>query len=149
MEYEKYTELIKDVEIYFAKIIKNRFKEYIDKHYSLHFAPDIQSHQLIGDLLENDGFDVFGMNVNMDGFQLLLDFKSEYLNIDNFLFTRLVVDFNNDGNYTVYLDESSFDDDWTAYLEDDWDRYYSMNEVDLVRVLNDIKKLHLMLMLKN
>ena len=148
MEYEKYAELKKDVEVYFAEIIKKRFSEYVNDNISLHFAPDAQSHSLISELLWDDGFDVFGMNVNMDGFQLLLDFRLDYLKIENFPFTRLLVDFSNDGNYSVYLDENSFDDEWTTYLEDDWKRYYKMNEDDLVKVLSNMKNTHLMLRLK-
>ena len=149
MEYEKYAELKKEVEVYFAEIIKRRFNEYIDQNISLHFAPDAQSHNLISDLLRNEGFDVFGMNINMDGFQLLLDFRHDYLMIENFPFTRLLVDFSNDGNYSVYLDENSFDDDWTTYLADDWKRYYTMKENDLVKVLSDMKNTHLTLRLKS
>lgn len=149
MEYKRYAELKKDVEVYFAENIKQRFREYIDENISLHFSPDAQSHSLICDLLCNDGFDVYGMNINMDGFQLLLDFRHDYLMIENFTFTRLLVDFSNDGNYSVYLDENSFDDEWTAYLEDDWKRYHTMNEADLIKVLSDMKNTHLILRLKN
>ena len=149
MEYEKYAELKRDVEVYFAEIIKQRFCEYVDENTSLHFSPDAQSHNLISDLLRNEGFDVFGMNINMDGFQLLLDFRHDYLMIENFPFTRLLVDFSNDGNYSVYLDENSFDDDWTTYLADDWKRYYTMKENDLVKVLSDRKNTHLTLRLKS
>jgi hypothetical protein len=148
MEYEKYVELKKDVEVYFAAIIKRRFNEYIDKNLSLHFAPDTQSHRLISELLWDDGFDVFGMNANMDGFQLLLDFRIDYLSIEELPFTRLLVDFSNDGNYSVYLDENSFEDDWQTHLEDDWKRFYDMEESQLLRVLKDMKNIHLALELK-
>jgi hypothetical protein len=150
MEKEKYYELINELEIYFADVIKKRFKEYVNESFesNLHFAPDIQSHNLINDLLENEGFEVYGMNVNMDGFQLLLDFKYTYLKIENFMFTRLAVDFKNDGNYTVYLDTNSFEDNWTANLVDDFHRYFKMTEDDLEKLIRDIKKTHLMLILK-
>ena len=149
MEYEKYSELKKDVEVYFAEIIKQRFYDYVDKNISLHFAPDIQSHRLISELLWDDGFDVFGMNVNMDGFQLLLDFRLDYLKIENFPFTHLLVDFSNDGNYSVYLGEDSFDEEWTTHLEDDWSSFSLMNEIDLTKVLRDMKNTHLALRLKS
>ncbi|MGV0981234.1 MAG: hypothetical protein ACOYB0_02605 [Polynucleobacter sp.] len=148
MEFEKYAELKKDVEVYFAEIIKKRFQDYVSNNFEFHFAPDAQSHNLISDLLRDDGFEVFGMNANMDGFELLLDFRNAYLEIDNFAFTRLSVYFNNDGNYSVYLDESSFDDEWETYLEDDWKRYYRMEEAELVKVLSDMKNMHLTLQLK-
>jgi hypothetical protein len=149
MEYEKYAELKKDVEIYFAKIIKKRFQEFIEQEYELHFAPDYLSHRLISDLLIKDGLEVYGMNANMDGFQLLLDFKHDYLAIDNFIFSRLSVDFENDGNYSVYLSENSFDDDWTVHLEDEYNRYRMLNEEDFVFTLNEMKNTHLVFILKS
>lgn len=149
MEYEKYAELKKDVEIYFAKIIKKRFQEFIEREYELHFAPDYLSHRLISDLLSKDGLEVYGMNVNMDSFQVLLDFKHDYLAIDNFSFTRLNVDFKNDGNYSVYLSENSFDDDWTVHLEDEYSRYRMLKEEDFVYTLNEMKNTHLVFILKS
>ena len=147
MKYEKYAELKKDVETYFAKIIKKQFKKHVEKKFEFHFSPDFKSHNLISELLCNDGFDVFGMNANMDGFQLLLDFGHDYLAIDNFPFTRMAVDFNNDGDYSVFLNEDSFEDDWIARLEDSFECYHTMNEADLVRVLSDMKNIHLALLL--
>lgn len=149
MEYEKYAELKKDVEIYFAKIIKKRFQEFIEQEYELHFAPDYLSHRLISDLLSKDWLEVYGMNANMDGFQVLLDFKHDYLAIDNFPFTRLCVDFENDGNYSVYLSENSFDDDWTVHLEDEYSRYRMLKEEDFVYTLNEMKNTHLVFILKS
>lgn len=149
MEYEKYAELKKDVEIYFAKIIKKRFQEFIAEKYELHFAPDYESHRLISDLLRKDGLEVYGMNANTDGFQLLLDFNHDYLAIDNFIFSRLCVDFENDGNYSVYLGEDSFDDDWTVHLEDEYSRYRMLNEEDFVFTLNEMKNTHLIFILKS
>jgi hypothetical protein len=151
MEKEKYYELINELEIYFADVIQKRFKEYVNESIesNLHFAPDIQSHNLINDLLENEGFEVYGMNVNMDGFQLLLDFKYTYLKIENFMFTRLAIDFKNDGNYTVYLDTNSFEDTWTVNLVDDFHRYLKMTEDELEKLIRDIKKTHLMLILSH
>ena len=149
MEHEKFVELKKDVEVYFAKIIKKRFKEYVDENQELSFVPDILSHRLISDLLKNDGFDVYGMNANMDGFQLLLDFCHDYLSIDSFPFTRFAVDFNNDGNYSVYLGEDSFEDEWTVHLDDEYNRYRNLNETDLIDTLNEIKHTHLVLVLKS
>jgi len=149
MEQEKFVELKKDVEVYFAKNIKKRFKEYVEENSELHFEPDILSHRLISDLLKSDGFDVYGMNANMDGFQLLLDFCHEYLTIDNFPFTRFAVDFNNDGNYSVYLGEDSFEDEWTVHLDDEYNRYRNLNEADLIDTLNEIKHTHLVLVLKS
>ena len=150
MEREKYFELISEFEIYFAEIIKKRFKEYVDESLesNIHFAPDIQSHDLIQELIEGDGFEVYGMNVNMDGFQLLLDFKHDFQKIENFIFTRLAVDFKNDGNYSVYIGNDSFDNEWTANLEDAFHRYRDMTEDDFEKLLHDIKKTHLMLLLK-
>jgi len=148
MEYKKYDELKKDVEIYFAKIIKQRFQEYVTKNFELHFAPDYLSHRLINDLLRKDGFEVYGMNANMDGFLLLLDFSYEYQSIDNFSFTRLAVEFENDGNYSVYLGERSFDDEWNVHLEDEYSRYHMLKEEVFVKALSDIKNTHLMCVLK-
>jgi len=149
MEYEKYAELKKDVEIYFAKIIKKRFQEFIAEKYELYFAPDYESHRLISDLLRKDGLKVYGMNSNTDGFQLLLDFTHDYLAIDNFIFSRLSVDFENDGNYSVYLSENSFDDDWTVHLEDEYSRYRMLKEEDFLYTLNEMKNTHLVFILKS
>ena len=149
MEYKKYDELKKDVEIYFAKIIKQRFQEYVTKNFELHFSPDYLSHRLINELLRNDGFEVYGMNANMDGFLLLLDFSYEYQSIDNFSFTRLAVEFENDGNYSVYLGERSFDDEWNVHLEDEYSRYHMLKEEVFVKSLSDIKNTHLMCVLKS
>ena len=88
------------------------------------------------------------MNVNMDGFQLLLDFSHDYLSVDNFPFTRLAVDFNNNGNYSVYLGESSFDNDWSVHLEDEFNRFRTLSEPEFISTLNEIKNTHLMLKLK-
>jgi hypothetical protein len=148
MEYEKYVELKKDVEIYFAKIIKKRFKEYVEENFELRFEPDYQSHRLISDLLSKDGLDVHGMNVNMDGFQLLLEFHHEYQAIDNFPFSGLAVEFENDGNYHIYLSENSFEDEWTVHLEDAFRRYLAFNEKVFVEALNEMKNTHLMFVLK-
>ena len=150
MEQKKYFELVAEHKNYFAEIIKKSFKEYVDESLEghLHFAPDIHSHNLIEDILEKDGFEVYGMNVNMDGFQLLLNFKHDYQKIENFIFTRLAVDMKNDGNYSVYLDADSFETDWTADLEDEFHRYRDMKEEDFIKLLRDIKKTHLMLMIK-
>ncbi len=149
MEYEKYSELKKETEIYFAKIIKKRFQEYIAENYELHFAPDYLSHRLISDLLSKDGFEVYGMNANMDGFKLLLDFNHDYLAIDNFPFTRLSVDFENDGNYSIYLGENSFDDEWTVHLEDEYNRYRMLKEEDFSFTLKEMKNTHLVFILKS
>jgi hypothetical protein len=149
MEYEKYAELKNEIEIYFAKNIKKRFQEFIAEKYELHFAPDYLSHSLISDLLSKDGLEVYGMNVNMDGFQVLLDFNHDYLAIDNFPFTRLSVDFKNDGNYSVYLGENSFDDDWTVHLEDEYSRYRMLKEEDFLYTLNEMKNTHLVFILKS
>ena len=148
MEHEKYAELKKDLEIYFAQIIKNRFQAYVSDNFELHFTPDYLSHRLISGLLLKDGFEVYGMNANMDGFQLLLDFSNEYQSIENFPFTRLAVDFENDGNYSVYLGENSFDDEWTLHLEDEYRRYLVINEEVFVKTLSEIKNTHLYFVLK-
>lgn len=148
MEYEKYAELKEDVEVYFAQIIKKRFKEYVIENFELQFAPDYVSHGLINDLLRKDGFEVFGMNANKNGFQLLLDFSDEYQSIDNFCFTRLTVEFNRDGGYSVYLGENSFKYEWTVHLEDEFNRYYLLNEEVFVETLSEIKNTHLIFVLQ-
>ena len=61
----------------------------------------------------------------------------------------MAVDFNNDGDYSVFLNEDSFEDDWIAHLEDSFECYHTMNEADLVRVLSDMKNIHLALLLKS
>ena len=149
MERVKYTELTKGLENYFAKIIKKRFKEYVEENNELSFVPDYLSHIFLDDLLRNDGFDVYGMNTNSDGFQLLLNFNHHYLAIDNFPFTRLSVNFENNGNYSIFLSKRSFDDEWTVNLEDEYLRYLNFNEVDFTKTLSDIKNTHLMLVLKS
>lgn len=148
MEHVKYVELKKDVEIYFSKIIKKRFEEYVAENFEFQFAPDYPSHRLIDHLLNKDGLEVYGMNANMDGFQLLLDFSYEYKSIDDFPFTRLVVDFENDGNYSIHLGENSFEDDWSIHLEDEYSRYLLSSEEVFIKALNEIKNTHLMFVLK-
>ena len=51
MNYEKYVELKRDSEIYFADIIKSRFKSYVEENIELEFCADYMSHRLIEDLL--------------------------------------------------------------------------------------------------
>ena len=148
MDQAKYIELKKELEIYFSNAIKRSFKEYTEENSEINFCADYTSQRLIDEILEKDGFEVYGMNVNMDGFRLLLDFKYEYKKIDNFIFTRLSVDFNNDGNYSIYLNENSFDDEWNGYIEDEFLRYRNMSQVDFEKLLVNIKKTHLMLMIK-
>jgi len=148
MEYEKYAELKKDVEIYFATQIKKRFQEYVSENVELHLAPDYLSHRLVSDLLSKDGLEVYGMNANMDGFQLLLDFSYDYQAIDNFPFTRLIVELKNDGNYSVYFGENRFEDEWNEHLEDEYSRYLKFDEAVIVKALNDTKNTHLFLVLK-
>lgn len=149
MELEKYIELKKDLEIYFSNIIKARFKEHVDEHIEFTITPEYLTHKIISKFLKRDGLDVYGMNVNMDGFELLLDFEYDYTSLTNFPFTRLKVDFENNGNYSVYLDEASFNDEWTIHLEDHYKRYLNMNEVDFSNSINEIKKTHLLLILKS
>jgi len=148
MEQATYFELKKELEIYFSNAIKRSLKEYTEQNSELNFCADYTSQRLINGILEKDGFEVYGMNVNMDGFRLLLDFKYEYNKIENFIFTRLAVDFNNDGNYSIYLNENSFDDEWNSYIEDEFLRYRNMSQVDFEKLLVNIKKTHLMLMIK-
>jgi hypothetical protein len=148
MEQATYFELKKELEIYFSNAIKRSLKEYAEENFELNFCADYTSQRLINGILEKDGFEVYGMNVNMDGFRLLLDFKYEYNKIENFIFTRLAVDFNNDGNYSIYLNENSFDDEWNSYIEDEFLRYRNMSQVDFEKLLVNIKKTHLMLMIK-
>ena len=88
------------------------------------------------------------MNVNMGGFQLLLDFDYEYLKVGSFSFSRITVDFNNDGNYSVYLGQNSFNHEWAVRLEDDFNRHHKMTEAELQQKLDEMKHAHLMLQLK-
>jgi hypothetical protein len=149
MEQEKYNEMKNELENYFSKIIKNSFKKYTEENFEMTFSADYKSHRLIEEILSKEGFDVYGMNVNMDGFQLLLDFKHEYQKINNFIFTRLVVGFCNDGNYSVYLDEDSFNKEWMVCIEDEFLRYRNISQLDFENLLIDIRKTHLMLMIKS
>ena len=112
MDYSEYIEIKRDVENYFANIIKSRFKKYVDENFEFDIRVDYITHKQIEDLLKDDGFDVFGMNANMDEFKLLLDFGMPYMQSESLPFTRVSITLNNDGNYGVYLGESSFDDDW-------------------------------------
>lgn len=150
MEYQEYASLKNELEVYFASTIKSRFKEHFSNSFEQHLviSADYETHRLIDELLEKDGFDVYGMNVNMDGFQLLLNFKFDYLQIEKFPFTRLSVDFSNDGNYNVYLGTDSFDDEWQIHIEDEFQRYRTTEKDEFESVLKEIKKVHLMLLLK-
>jgi len=148
MDYKTYESLKSQLEDYFAQIIMNRFNEDFSNNFEFHISADYATHRRIDELLEQDGLDVFGMNVNMDGFQLLLNFNHDYLRIDKFPFTRLSVDLSNDGNYSVYLNSDSFDNKWQIHIEDEFQRYRTTDENEFQRILEDIKKVHLMLLLK-
>lgn len=147
MEYEIYAKLKSDLENYFAKIIKDRFEQYVSENFELTISADYETHRLIKNLLKKDGLDVFGMNVNMDGFQLLLDFKHQYQQIEGFPFTRMSVDLINDGDYNVYLSADSFDDDWTIFLEDQFQRFKNLNKETFEKIVNETKQVHLMMIL--
>ena len=149
MEYSEYSEIKRDVENYFANIIKSRFKTYVDENFEFDIRVDYITHQQIEDLLKDDGFDVFGMNANMDEFKLLLDFGSPFLQSQNLPFTRVSITLNNDGNYGVYLGENSFDDEWHIEFEDFYHSYRKMTKEDLQIAIKSIKDVHLLLMLKN
>ena len=148
MDYSEYIEIKRDVENYFANIIKSRFKKYVDENFEFDIRVDYITHKQIEDLLKDDGFEVFGMNANMDEFKLLLDFGMPYMQSESLPFTRVSITLNNDGNYGVYLGESSFDDDWHLEFEDDFHRYLKMTKEDLQSAIKTIKDTHLMLMLK-
>ena len=148
MEYEIYATLKNELESYFAKIIKDRFKQHVSENFELTISADYETHRLIENLLDKDGLDVFGMNVNMDGFQLLLDFKHEYQQIENFPFTRISVDLTNNGNYNVYLSEDSFEDDWTIFLEDEYQRFRNLSKEAFEKIIDETKQVHVMMLLK-
>jgi hypothetical protein len=148
MEQEIYSQLKTDLEIYFAACIRNRFKTYVQEHGDLHFAADYSSRCLIDELLRGDGLDVYGMNINADEFRVILHFKHEYSRIDSLPFSGMLVDFNNKGDYSVYLGDDSFDDEWTVELVDEHNRRRSLNENDFIKALKDIKQAHLLLTLK-
>jgi hypothetical protein len=148
MEYSEYIEVKKDVESYFANIIKSRFKTYVDENFEFDIRVDYHTHRQIEELLKDDGFVVFGMNANMDEFKLLLDFDFPYMQTNTLPFTRVNITLKNDGNYNVYLGESSFDDDWDLEFEDHFHRYLKMTKEDLQSAINSMKDTHLMLMLK-
>jgi hypothetical protein len=148
MEYSEYFEVKRDVENYFANIIKSRFKKYVDENFEFDIRVDYLTHKQIEELLEDDGFEVYGMNANMDEFKLLLDFGMPYMQSDTLPFTRVNITLQNDGNYSVYLGKSSFDDDWDVEFEDHYRRYLKMTKEDLQRAIKLIKDTHLMLMLK-
>jgi hypothetical protein len=148
MEYSEYFEVKREIENYFANIIKSRFKKYVDENFEFDIRVDYLTHKQIEELLEDDGFGVYGMNANMDEFKLLLDFGVPYMQSNTLPFTRVNLTLKNDGNYSVYLDESSFDDDWDVDFEDDFHRYLKMTKEDLQSAIKLIKDTHLMLMLK-
>jgi hypothetical protein len=149
MDFQKYSELKNELEKYFANVIKERFRELIEENFDFTITADYLTHRAIENVLKNDGLDVYGMNVNMDGFQLLLDFDSEYLTINNFPFTRLVVEFSNDGNYSVFLDEDNLSEEWTVNLEDHYRRYLNTSEADFLTTLKEIEQTHLVIRLKS
>jgi hypothetical protein len=148
MEYSEYVEIKSDIEHYFANIIKSRFKTYVDENFEFDIRVDYLTHRQIEDLLRDDGFEVYGMNANMDEFKLLLDFGNPYLQSQTLPFTRVSIALNNDGNYGVYLDVNSFEDDWHIEFDDDFRRYLKMTKEDLQSAIKSIKDTHLMLMLK-
>lgn len=148
MEYNEYVETKRDVENYFANIIKSRFKTYVDENFEFDIRVDYLTHREIENLLRDDGFDVYGMSANMDEFKLLLDFGNPYMQSQTLPFTRVSITLNNDGNYGVYLGENSFDDDWDIEFIDEFHRYLKMPKEDLQSAIKSLKETHLMLMLK-
>ena len=148
MEYNEYVETKRDVENYFANIIKSRFKTYVDENFEFDIRVDYLTHREIEGLLRDDGFDVYGMSANMDEFKLLLDFGNSYMQSQSLPFTRVSITLNNDGNYGVYLSENSFDDDWDIEFIDEFHRYLKMSKEDLESAIKSLKETHLLLMLK-
>lgn len=148
MEYNEYVETKRDVENYFANIIKSRFKTYVDENFEFDIRVDYLTHREIENLLRDDGFDVYGMSANMDEFKLLLDFGNPYMQSQTLPFTRVSITLNNDGNYGVYLGENSFDDDWDIEFIDEFHRYLKMSKEDLESAIKSLKETHLLLMLK-
>ena len=143
MQYEKYNELKTEIEIYFADIIKNKFKNHFQEENKFTIIPDIQSHRQIRKLLSNDGLILYGMNVNTDNFELLFNFKKYYCDIENFFYTRLFVTFENHGNYSVYLNEASFERSWDVHLEDQYNKSLQLSEEDFLKVISGTKNMHL------
>lgn len=148
MDFSEFRIAKQETEKYFANIIKSRFQTYVAENFELDISVDYMTHALINDLLKGDGFEVFGMNANMDEFKLLLDFDHPYLRIENFPFSRISVSLKNDGNYSVYLGENSFEDDWHIDFEDDFHRHHMMSKEELQNILKEMKDVHLMLLLK-
>lgn len=149
MKYERYLELKRDLESYFSTVIKERFKHEVEENMGLDIAADFATHELVEKLLGSDGFDVYGMSVNMDRFQLHLEFNHEYKSRCTIPFSYVSVDFVNDGNYSVDLDSDCFERDWTVNLEDGWLSLEKVSEDEFVELLENIRKSHLLVRLKN
>ena len=148
MNLNQYKNEKQDIENYFSKEIKSRFKNYVDENYEIDLCADYETHEKINNILKNDGFEVYGMNINMDGFYLHLDFGENYAEIEGFPFTRLIVSFSNDGNYNVSLDEDAFSSPWEVIFEDAFDNYTAMTPQQLKDMIQEIKKVHLSYLLK-
>ena len=56
MEYNEYVETKRDVENYFANIIKSRFKTYVDENFEFDIRVDYLTHREIENLLRDDAF---------------------------------------------------------------------------------------------
>ena len=137
-----------DIENYFSEQIKSRFKNYVDENYAIDLCADYETHEKINEILKSDGLEVYGMNINMDGFYLQLDFGTGYMEIDDFPFTRITVAFSNDGNYNVSLDEDAFSSPWEVTFEDAFDNYTAMTPQQLKDMIQEIKKMHITQLLK-
>lgn len=148
MNRDEYIKEKKDIEDYFSEIIKTRFKNYVGENYEIDLCADYDTHERINNILRHDGFEVYGMSVNMDGFELQLDFGIDYMQVDDFPFTRLTVMFANDGEYSVSLNDDAFSGEWEVTAEDIFHRYTSMTTQQLQDVIKGIKQTHLAYLLK-
>lgn len=146
---EKHKIIKHELQNYFSKTLKNRFKKYYEDSGSLEITIDYDTHCLIESLVSCDGFEVFGMSATMDCFQVYLDFSQEYLAIEKFPFSRLTISFVNDGNYHVTLNDSFFEKDLQVFIQDDFNNLTLISEHDLQLISNQIQQTHMFMLLKN
>lgn len=149
MDLENHKIIKYELQKYFAKILKNRFKKYYEDSGSFEITIDYDTHCLIESLVSCDGFEVFGMSATMDCLQVYLDFSQEYLAIERFPFSRLTISFINDGNYYITLNKDFFENDLQVSIQDDFHNLALISEQDLKLIADQMQQAHMMLLLKN
>ena len=145
---QEFAQETQQLEEYFSKILKTRFKELANKNLDFDITFDYQTHKAVDKLLEEDGLVMCGMSVNLNEFALHLEFDSVYKESADFPFDRLTIGLGNDGDYFLRLNENLFSKEWSAQLEDNYRRYLRRTTEELRDSIKNIELIHMGLLLK-